>query len=374
MKLKNAKLTFEDWKNRVETNNKDFTLLETYYQKISNGRNRTYLKLKHEICGTIFDKDSNKAMNKKNHYIINCPKCGNTMRVSYLHAIISSIAKKLYPLSKFEYDIGFRNGKSRYDLFIPNLNGKDTIIEFQSRYHDQNKEFDKEKRLFAENLGYTYLSFDHREITENEVCNILFGVNIEDIKDINLESFYSINLNLKSIQEDLNNYKSIKAITRDYNTNETVIRTLIKNKILIRPEDHVKVVRMEKSIVRLSMDGEFIKRYKNPYEYTKETGFKVAIKKDNITICHGDVFMTEEMYLDGNYTIPDIAQYYSKTFYMIDDNMQILKEYHSLIDAKNDVGCVNTSSISSVLKHKIKAIHNYKFIWKYEYDKQLNNV
>ena len=374
MELKNAKIKFEEWKDRVETNNKDFTLLETYYKKVSNGRNRTYLKLKHNICGNIFDRDANTALNKRNHYIINCPHCGNTIRVSYLHSIISTIALKLYPLSKIEYDIGFRNGKSRYDLFIPNLNGKDTIIEFQSRYHDQNKEFDEEKRLFAENLGYTYLSFDHRKNTENEVCNILFGVDIEDVKDINLQNFYAINLDLKQIQEDLNQYKPIKVIAREYDTNETVIRTLIKNNILIRPKDHVKVVRKEKSVIRLSMDGDFIKKYKNSNEYKKETGYRVTLKDDEVVICHGDAFITEEMYLRGNYVIPDIAQYYTKTFYMVDDDMKIIKEYHSLKEAKDDVKCANTSAISSVLKHKSKAIHNYKFIWKYEYDKQHDNV
>lgn len=103
--LKRSKVSYEEWKERIEWNG-EFELLDTFYKvRKDTGRNETWLKFKHKVCGTIMERNGN--LYSKANSNINCSHCGNSYSVSNLHATISTIACNIYNGAKIEYDIGF---------------------------------------------------------------------------------------------------------------------------------------------------------------------------------------------------------------------------------------------------------------------------
>ena len=116
-------------------------------------------------------------------------------QLSKLHITMSIIAKHLYPNSENEYDIGFKGdngGVSKYDLFIPSYKGKNTLFEFQSRFHDGKEDFDERKKNFAIENGYDIIQIDHRNVKIQDVVKQYF--NLDYIPDYVNKEFHTYNL------------------------------------------------------------------------------------------------------------------------------------------------------------------------------------
>lgn len=176
--LERAKLARLDectLKEKVETMG-EYKFINSFTREIDGViyREKTYITIQHLSCGEVFTKSLGEWTTTPK-----CPICSSKYSVSSLHAILSTLFKRYYPNSVNEYDIGFkgdRGGISRYDLFVPKLNGIDTLFEFQSRYHDNKKEFDLRKRRFAEEKGYKLVALDHRTTDIQKVIKEYFNL------------------------------------------------------------------------------------------------------------------------------------------------------------------------------------------------------
>lgn len=291
------------------------------------------------------------------------------MLVSYTHAVISILFKNNYENVEFEYDIGFKGddgGVSKYDLYIPNYKSKPTLIEFQSRFHDDKEEFDIKKKSFAIDKGYNFIAIDHRDYSIEDAIKLFFGDIEVNLDMLDLSEFNKLDLVIA--QKLLNEHKTYKEIGKLMNTTEGCINNAIRDGRLILPENHTRIVRNIKSIVQLNMDGGYINTYKSSYEMQKELGYKVTIQYGNQCL-NGYYWVDEESYKNDNYKIPLFAKNHCQTFVHIDDNYNIIKTFNSIEEAKNYVGVSSTTYIKNVLLHKRENVKGYKFIFLKEYNK-----
>ena len=378
--LPRSKVTYKEWKNRIECDG-EFELLNVFYKvRTDTKRNETWLKFKHKVCGTVMERNGN-GYTRANS-TINCSRCGNSLTVSHLHATISSIALKLYNGAQIEYDIGFvgeKGGSSPYDLFIPNYNEKDTLFEFQSRFHDGREDFDNRKKEYAIGHGFNFVALDHRNTNIKDVAKQLFGVtNIADYDDRVMFNRFKVDLN--ELQKLVSNYTPMKTIAKKYKVSETCIKTTLNTGVIDVPSDYIKVIRREKELIQLTMDGDFVAEYKNSNHAGKVLGKKLAFsdntmkeKHHNVICQHGYAWITKDNYLSNNYTIPDIAQKHCKTFYKINVNGDIVKIYKSLKEVKEDENITSATAITSVLRHSKIEYKDHKYIFKYEYENIKSN-
>lgn len=365
----NGKVSFEEWESRVE-NESDLELLDTYYKvRKDTNRNETWLSIRCKKCGKVFERNGNQY--RKSKSVKSCVECDNLLSVSRLHAIVSCIAKELYPDSEFEYDIGFkgrRGGSSKYDLYIPQTN---TIVEFQSRFHDNNIGFDLKKRDYAIKLGYDYKSFDHRHDKVDEVCYALFGDKYEifNLELIDVSVFNKIQFDLSYAQELLYKYHTYKQIAQKLGIHYCNIKRYVDNGTLKLPENFRNTSQNIKPFVQLSMDGDFINRYSSSTEMQKSEEFngkKVTVKSKSVVCQYGFAWVTEEDYLNGDFKIPDVTANHCKTFAMVTEDMEIMKTYTSIAEACNDIKLVHSTYLKHVLEGKRETVlgHRFKFLYK----------
>lgn len=370
--LKNCKVSFEEWKNRVEKND-SFKLLDIFYVKRKdNNRNETWLKILHIPCGYEFDRPSSMySKTKSSNY---CPNCGNELSVSKFHAVIATYGLNKNIGCEIEYCIGFKGEKGKespYDLFIPSNVSKGKLVEFQSRYHDNREEFDTKKKIYAIENGYEYYSFDHRKDDIHNAIYILFGDKDVSLSDIQFDNFKRIKIDLIKAQQMLNDYVPFPKILKELNVSENSLRGIIKDNILKLPHRYKEITNNEFEVIQLTMDGEYIAEHKNATQASNVIGKHVDLSGEKqLWYRCGYVFVRKEDYENNNYYIEDYVQNHCKTFYEIDDNGVILKTYTSLTDAKNDIGVTSVTFITRVLTHKQEKTRGHKFVWKYEYEKQ----
>lgn len=173
---KKARLSKEQLQEAVEKY-EDYVLKDSFTKEVEGviKREKTFLRIYHKKCNGIFVKSLGEWTTTPK-----CSICSPKYSVSYLHGVLTILFKKYYDNVISEYDIGFKGEKggiSRYDLFVPKLNGVDTIFEFQSRYHDDKKEFDLKKHNFAVDLGYKVIALDHRYTDINKIIKEYFNLN-----------------------------------------------------------------------------------------------------------------------------------------------------------------------------------------------------
>lgn len=229
-----TKISKEELIRRVETEtDNEFKFIDVFYKTRSdNGRNEGYLKIKHWDCGYEFEKTIGSWGSQKS-----CPRCVGMMKVSYLHAVISLLFEKYYKRVEFEKDIGFKGdkgGKSKYDLYVPNYKGKNTLFEFQSRFHDGKEDFDNRKKNFAINKGYELIAIDHRDVALLDIIKDLFPTldSIPEWIDDELHRFKKLNLSKAQNLLDQNyTYIEIANVLR---TTESTVSHAVRDGRLIR--------------------------------------------------------------------------------------------------------------------------------------------
>jgi len=363
--LDNSKVSINEWENRIIKNDTDFKINKIYYKvRKDTGRNETHVEIEHIPCGTKFTRNASHVVKNK----LKCPCCDNMMLVSYLHAVISIIFKNNYDGVEFEYNIGFKGedgGVSKYDLYVPNYKGKPTLIEFQSRYHDEKADFDLKKKEFAINKGYNFIAIDHREYTIEEALNIFFGDIEINIENLDLSIFNK--LDIITAQKLLNENKSYTEIEKLMGLGNGCINSAVRDGRLNPPENHVRVVRNIKSIVQLDMDGNYINTYKSSHEMENDLGYKVTIQSGNQCL-HGYYWVEEEDYKNNNYEIPLFARNHCQTFVLIDENINIKETFKSLEDAKDYIKIKESRYIKNNLLHKQESVKGYKFMFLKEYN------
>lgn len=241
-----------------------------------------------------------------------CPYCSQSLKTSYLHTIVSEIALKIYPNSKIEYDIGFKginNGHSKYDLFIPFLNGKNTLIEFQSRYHDSKKYFDEQKKKYAISKGYEFYSFDHRTDSIYDVVKILFNIDLPDIIDeINIDDSYYKKIekaDILSCQSYLGQNYTIKEISKITKISEHILYHAMSNGLLVNSEKRRKNIYNKSEVIQLDKNGNYIAEFDSLYEVYKKKNWRIGTLKENKCISgYGYFWLKKSDYENNEYILP----------------------------------------------------------------------
>lgn len=301
------KITYEEWSNRVDSmSNNEFKLIEVVYEKSHSNsiRREAFLYIRHKNCNHIFKRRGGQWLKTQS-----CPKCSSLMKVSYLHAVVSILFDEYYEGVVFEKDIGFKGDKgypSRYDLFIPCYNDKPTLIEFQSRFHDDRECFDKRKMEFAESHGYVFYSFDHRDHLVEDVVTLLFP-NLKSVPSwvkTRLSLFQKPDLS--GLQTLLDRRMSTKEIAEVLKTTESIILNAIRDGVAQRKDDHMKHVYNIKPIIQLDLSGNFIKEYSAINQVKIQAGINpFSNLQGKSKHAGGYLWLYKSDYINGNYEIPD---------------------------------------------------------------------
>lgn len=368
-----SKITLEEWETKILNGNDEYDILNIFYKRRKNGRNETKVKLRHKNCNAEFTRYASSIKNKK----ISCPLCNNFTKVSYLHSVISTVFMNNYKNVETEYDIGFKGvngGISRYDLYIPNYNNTQTLIEFQSRFHDteEQKIIDENKKEYAIKKGYNFISIDHRDMSIEEAVSFFFGNNFKlNLDVLDLSRFNR--LNLKQAQELLNQYLTYKEIEKIMGVGNGTINHAVNSKRLQLPPNHHRVTRNIHSIIQLSMNGDFIDEFNTSYEMMHKLGYRVIVTKNKQQCSYGYFWLVKEDYESNNYTIPLYTRNHIQKFVLLDSNNNIIEEFNNLQDAVDYIKTSSKRYILDVLLHKQKDTKGYKFMFLKEYNEKFNN-
>ena len=268
------------------------------------------ITVKHKTCEHVFKRVASAWKTNKS-----CQYCSSIRSVSLLHAIMFCYATKIFNGCENEYDIGFtgkNDGVSKYDLFIPKYKGHKTLFEFQSKYHDDKKEFDIEKRIFAENLGYVVIQLDCREITPIEAVNVYFGINL-NLEDVSKNKDFVRDYDLYEAQMLLDKNLSVACVSDITGISKNIIYHELSQGVLIGKEDRKSVLYGKTKIVQLDLYGNFIRYFDSGWQAYKELGFKVdSCVSGKTRHSHQYLFIKREDYEKGNYDIPKKIRIFNK--------------------------------------------------------------
>ena len=189
------------------------------------------------------------------------------------------------------------------------MNGEKTLIEFQSRYHDGNEEFDTAKKDYAILNGYCFYSFDHRTNSVESVLKTLFDINLCDVIDeidIKKSQYRKINkADILLCQKYINQNYTIQEISNITNISVNVLYHCLNNGILKNSEERRKVVFNKCPVVQLDEFGNYVDKYDSRYDVYKKFNWRIGVLKDNKAISgYGYFWLKEYDYNNQTYTLP----------------------------------------------------------------------
>lgn len=294
----------EFYKNDVNNNtNGQYEFIEFFYKKAKNGRNEGFIKVKHLLCGDIFDRRAIEWRRNKN-----CFCCAQHRQVSFLHSLFCIVAESIYQDAIKEYHAGFfgpNGGQSKYDLYIPNYNGNKTLFEFQSRFHDGNSEHDSMKAKFALDNGYTFYAIDARRTEASDAVAKFFGEEYVTEDAIKLAIRYKPDFDYGYCQALLDKNLTISKISEIMGVSPHKISHRIRDGRLSLREDRKQVLYKTEPVIQLTPRGDFVSEYKSSYQVLKQKGWMVSSCLSGVSRhSHGYVFIRKSDYESGNYTLP----------------------------------------------------------------------
>jgi hypothetical protein len=308
-----------------------------------------------------------------------CSICSRQLKESRLATTLKQVLKHNYPQTIWEYDAGFRGlngGVSKYDIYVPELN---LLIEVQSHYHEEEeqKKSDKLKKEFAISNGYNYNALDCRVLTPLEGVQVFFP-NIKsipsyvfDLKDT-LRN-WDVTLAQKIINED--NDLTYDEIGESLGVNGSTIKSAIRDGILDGSKHKIHNKGCRKSIVQLTLDGEYIKTFLKITDAEEETGINNihACCKGQYKFAGNYIWMYEKDYLEilkGNEKIETQVPR-SRKIVQLDLNGNFINEFNTIKEA-SEKHMVTHSAIINCLKGKAKTSKGYKWMYKDDYEKIYN--
>ena len=356
------KLPIEIWKQRVEVETKgEFLLEDVYYRTVSSGGKTAVLRIKHSECGHEFDRRGGQwyATSKS------CPRCTTLMTVSYTHAILALLFEKYYKGTIFEKDIGFRGGKgglSAYDVFVPNLDGRDTLIEFQSRYHDNTTKKDRRKKEYAESKGYKCLQIDHREKSTIEVVQSFFPFLEEIPEQIKKEVKRFYKLDVQWAQSLLSQGISISKIAEIMGCKSGALYSAVRDGRLKKNSDHNIRVYGIKQVVQLDMSGNFVQEFPSRNSAYVSTGINLdSALKGICKYAGGYIWLYKEVYERGDYQIPLKARGYTAIIKQVDSEGNLIRRFNN-IDEIVEALKLKKKNIQATLRGERNTTNGYRFV------------
>jgi len=305
----NEKYNF--YKNEINEKYSDlYNFINFEYKINDSGKIYGIITVRHKICGEIFSRNAATWKNNKK-----CLICTLDRSVSLLHASMCYYGKQTYPESKFEYNIGFKGdngGTSKYDLFIPKYLGKDTLFEFQSRFHDYKTDLDKRKKSFAENSGYNFISIDSRSISPIDAVYNYYKIKVSE-KDIQENFLFKKKHDMEAVQSLLDENLTVKEISKITKISENVIYHNMCVGNFVLKENRKEVLYGKCPVIQLTLSGEYMREFDSGWSVYKELGFKVDSCVAGLTRhAHGYLFIKKEDYECGNYKIPKKVRLFNK--------------------------------------------------------------
>lgn len=331
--------------------------------------NTSPLLVKHRKCNKIFRASWAALKGKvgsdaKRRYYKQCPYC-STYHIESFHAsVLKQIFIHEYPGTSLEDRSCINPSTNRVlptDIVNHNLK---IAIEIQSGYHDDVEQIkiDKFKKSFWINNGYKFYDPDIRDYSILEMINLFFK-DISSIPEyVTFDFSASIDFNL--VQKYLDEGYSIKEISNITGYTIGGINSLSATKKIKLPEDYMEKFLNKKSIVMLSKNGDFIKRFdskcdadRNGYKYG--TVSRVLFGKQKYA--YDCLWVFEKDYINGNFVIPELEKdKYDIEIDSYDIHDNFLKHYNNIYEASNDLS-IYKYEIFNIINGKGKSIRNYKF-------------
>jgi hypothetical protein len=278
--------------------------------------------------------------NSKYRYYKQCPHC-NTNKTESIHAsVLKQVFLHEYPDTTLE-DKSCINIKTNHTLPTDIVNHRLKIaIEIQSGFHDNphQKEIDKFKRNFWLTNGYDFYDPDIRDYSILEMIKLFFpSINaIPDYIDYN----FSNCIDFIPLQDLLNQGYTIKEVSEKTGIKKGTINNLVINRKLLLPDDYIKKVFKIKSVIRLSKDGEFIKRYETLMDIQRdgyELGTVRRVLNGKQKFSYNSFWVYEDDYVTGDYIIPEEDfDHFLLPVEKYDINNNFVCKYSSIYDAEKD--------------------------------------
>lgn len=237
-------------------------------------------------------------------------------------------------------------------------------IEIQSQWHDNKVEIDKFKKEFWISKGYNFYDPDIRNYSILEMIQIFFPEidKTPDYVDYNFSNCIDFN----KVQELLDKGHTIKEISSILNLNEHSVRHLSTIGKVKLPEDYKAKMFNIKAFVRLSKNGEFIKRYETLASLKEDNlavGTIIRVLKNKQDFAYDSFWVYEDKYLSGDYVIPNIKEdifMVPVAKYDMDNNY--ICSYENIYNAEND-SASSRNEIRRVAKGDRKSSRNEKWIF-----------
>ena len=345
--------------------------LKDEYECISTEykNNMSPLDFIHKKCGEVFTSIWAYMLTLKNEPIrayCRCPNC-NTRKIESHHA---SALKQVFMHEHIDTIVEEKsciNPLTSYVMPTDIVNHRLKIaVEVQSSRHDlpEKKAKDKIKKDYWINKGYKFYDPDIRDYSILEMIQLFFP-NIEKIPNY-VDFNFSNCIDFDEVQKLLDNGYTIKEIASILNLNEHSVRWLSTSGKVQLSEDYKMKVWNIKAIIRLSKNGEFLKRYESLYSL-KDDGFasgtirRVLAGKQDFS--YDSFWVYEDKYLSGDYVLPKIKE----DIFMIpvakyDMNDNYVCSYNTIYDAEKD-SVSSRKEIRRVAKGDRKSSRNEK--WKF---------
>lgn len=341
--------------------------------------NGTPMEFIHTICGSIFkskwiDMMGKQTRSKTHIYYPQCPKCKTTKTESTHASVLKQVFMHEYPDTVLE-DRSCTNPVTKRALPTDIVNHRlKIVVEIQSQWHDKEykKQLDKFKKNYWINIGYKFYDPDIRDYSILELIQLFFPYikNIPNYVDYN----FSNCVNFVEIQKLIDDGYTISQAAKKLNINKYTISGLVHDKKVTLPTGYIEKVFKMKPIVRLSLDGKFIKRY-NSLKDIKEDNFapgtvrRVLVKQQDFS--YNSFWLYEDEYKSNQYIIPKVKpDKFLLPIEKYDLNNNYICSYASIYEAEND-SMSSRNEIYRVATGDRKSSRNEK--WKFKTENNFIN-
>jgi len=342
------------------------------------------------------------------NYKFSCPRCSDG--ISYPNKFAFNLFEQLNINFIPEYNPDWIKPR-RYDFYFELLNNKKYILEMDGRLghgYDNNlsgqtpeesKAIDDYKDKMAKENGIEVIRIDCvkgnleyiKDSIINSKLNSLFNLN--DIDWLKCDEF-ACSTRVFEASEYYNNGKTIKEISSIMKLNTGTITKYLNistklNKCNYNGKESKKItsringLNNGKPVIQLSLNGEYISMYPSVAEAERITG----IFSTNISNCclgkyrysGGFRWMFKDEYIHNINNIRSIPLYKSsnksikKVVQLNLKDSTFIKEYESIAEASRQTG-ISTSNISTCCRRKTKYSGGFKWMFKDDYDNNINNL
>lgn len=348
------------------------------------------------ICSNCDEHIKNKRISDVNIYGLSCAMCSGGIK--YPEKVMREVLKQLNV--QFEREKTFEwSGNKRYDFYIPLLN---MIIEthggqhFNGGFRTQGgktleeeiiNDIEKQKLALKNNIQH-YLVIDSREsdleyIKMNIVKSPLTTIyDLSTVDWMEVESVARTSLSHQCLLLWNDGMKDIEVIAKELGIHREMVRRYLKKWSEISKCDFNTSPKNKRKIIQLSLELEFIKEWESISAAT--TYYDGTNKSSKIYNCI--IGINEEAYdfkwlyksgyeeysVSGNLPKPLPNKSYSrKSVVKLNDSLELLEVYSSIIEAALKNNIKSYSHISSCCKGKRNVAGGFKWMYKDDYDKMI---